>query len=62
MARGVANAWSTAVSCRDAATLAALFRESVETLAAEDYDEEQRDAWASAADDEEAFAKRSRTR
>ncbi|MGJ0503819.1 MAG: GNAT family N-acetyltransferase [Methylocystis sp.] len=39
----------------DAATLAALFRESVDELAAEDYDEAQREAWASKADDEEAF-------
>ena len=39
----------------DAATLAALFRESVDELAADDYDEAQREAWASKADDEEAF-------
>ncbi len=39
----------------DAATLAALFRESVDELAADDYDESQREAWASKADDEEAF-------
>jgi len=39
----------------DAATLAALFRESVDELAADDYDEAQRDAWASKVDDEEAF-------
>lgn len=42
----------------DAPTLAALFRASVEALAAEDYDADQREAWASAADDEEAFAAR----
>ncbi|HEY8125658.1 MAG TPA: GNAT family N-acetyltransferase [Methylocystis sp.] len=42
----------------DAATLAALFRASVAALAADDYDEAQRDAWASAADDEAAFASR----
>jgi putative acetyltransferase len=42
----------------DAATLAALFRESIEQLAAEDYDADQREAWASAADDEAAFAAR----
>ncbi|WP_363347749.1 GNAT family N-acetyltransferase [Methylocystis echinoides] len=42
----------------DAATLAALFRASVEELAAEDYDADQREAWASAADDEAAFASR----
>ncbi|MGJ0395714.1 MAG: N-acetyltransferase family protein [Methylocystis sp.] len=40
----------------DAATLAALFRESVDELAADDYDEAQREAWASKADDEEAFS------
>jgi putative acetyltransferase len=42
----------------DAAPLAALFRASIEGLAAEDYDAEQREAWASAADDEAAFAAR----
>lgn len=42
----------------DAATLAALFRASVETLAVDDYDEDQRAAWASAADDEAAFGAR----
>ncbi len=42
----------------DAATLAALFRASVEELAAEDYDPDQREAWVSAADDEAAFAAR----
>lgn len=42
----------------DAATLAALFRASVEKLAEEDYDDEQRAAWISAADDEDAFAGR----
>lgn len=42
----------------DAATLAALFRASIEALAAEDYDADQREAWASAADDEAAFAAR----
>jgi len=40
----------------DASTLAALFRASVEELAAEDYDADQREAWVSAADDEAAFA------
>ncbi|WP_457796372.1 GNAT family N-acetyltransferase [Methylocystis sp. S23] len=40
----------------DAATLAALFRASVEELTAEDYSDDQREAWASAADDERAFA------
>jgi len=42
----------------DAPTLAALFRASVGELAAEDYDEDQREAWISAADDEGAFATR----
>jgi putative acetyltransferase len=42
----------------DAPLLAEIFRESVETLAAEDYDEDQRAAWAAAADDEAEFAKR----
>ncbi len=42
----------------DARVLAALFRASVEALAAEDYDADQREAWASAADDEAAFAAR----
>jgi putative acetyltransferase len=39
----------------DAVTLIALFRASVDELAAEDYSDEQRKAWASAADDEAAF-------
>lgn len=42
----------------DAESLAALFRASIETLAADDYDDDQREAWASAADDEAAFAAR----
>lgn len=42
----------------DAQTLAALFRASVETLAADHYDHDQLDAWASVVDDEEDFAKR----
>lgn len=42
----------------DAAALAALFRASVDQLAAEDYDADQREAWASVADDEVAFAAR----
>jgi putative acetyltransferase len=42
----------------DAAALAALFRASIDGLAAEDYDADQREAWASAADDEAAFAAR----
>ncbi|QGM99026.1 GNAT family N-acetyltransferase [Methylocystis parvus] len=42
----------------DAPTLAALFRASVEELTAEDYSDDQREAWASVADDEEAFARK----
>jgi putative acetyltransferase len=42
----------------DAPLLAEIFRASIEELAADDYGEAQRGAWASAADDEEAFAKR----
>ncbi|MBY6240763.1 GNAT family N-acetyltransferase [Methylosinus sp. Sm6] len=42
----------------DAPALATIFRESVETLAADDYDEDQRAAWAAAADDEAAFAQK----
>jgi len=42
----------------DAPTLAALFRASVEELAADDYDNKQREAWVSAADDEAEFAAR----
>jgi putative acetyltransferase len=42
----------------DAATLAALFRASIDELGAEDYDVEQREAWASVADDGPAFAAR----
>ena len=39
----------------DARRCAEIFRMSVEELAAEDYDADQREAWASRADDEEAF-------
>jgi putative acetyltransferase len=42
----------------DAPRLVALFRESVETLAEEFYDEDQRAAWAARAEDEAAFAAR----
>ncbi len=35
-----------------------IFRSSIEELAADDYDADQREAWSSAADDEEAFAAR----
>ncbi len=37
---------------------AQIFRAGVEELAAEDYDADQREAWASTADDEDAFAAR----
>ena len=42
----------------DAVLLAEIFRASVEELTTEDYSEAQQQAWASAADDEQAFAGR----
>ena len=42
----------------DAAVLADIFRASIEGLAAEDYSQTQVDAWAAAADDEDAFEDR----
>lgn len=42
----------------DSEALAELFRASIAELAAEDYDETQREAWISRADDEEDFAAR----
>ncbi len=42
----------------DTAALAALFHESVDELAEEDYDDAQREAWASQADDPAAFGAR----
>jgi putative acetyltransferase len=39
----------------DVPLLAEIFRAAIEELAAEDYNEAQQEAWASAADDEEAF-------
>ncbi|MBL8588129.1 MAG: GNAT family N-acetyltransferase [Methylobacteriaceae bacterium] len=42
----------------DAPVLAAIFREAVEELTIDEYDDEQRAAWAAAADDVEAFARR----
>src|SRR6202020_162934 len=39
----------------DARRCAEIFRSSIEELAAEDYSDEQREAWASRADDEQAF-------
>jgi putative acetyltransferase len=42
----------------DTPLLAEIFRASIEELTADDYSEGARQAWASAADDEESFAKR----
>jgi len=42
----------------DAPLLAEIFRASIEELATEDYSEAQQEAWASAADDEAAFAEK----
>jgi putative acetyltransferase len=42
----------------DTPILAAIFAAAIEELAAEDYSEAQREAWAGAADDEEQFGKR----
>ena len=42
----------------DARRCAEIFRSSIEELAVDDYDEEQREAWASGADDEQAFGAR----
>ena len=42
----------------DAGACARIFRESVEELTLEDYNSEQREAWSSRADDEEAFARK----
>ncbi len=42
----------------DAEAVAEIFRASVEELTADDYSEAQRAAWAAAADDEQAFARR----
>ena len=42
----------------DAPLLAEIFRASIVELTGEDYSESQQQAWASAADDEEAFAAR----
>jgi putative acetyltransferase len=42
----------------DVAVLAAIFVAAVEELTGEDYSESQQEAWAGAADDEEAFGKR----
>jgi putative acetyltransferase len=42
----------------DTKRCAEIFRASIEELAAEDYSDDQREAWASRADDEEAFGAR----
>ena len=42
----------------DTPLLAEIFRASIEELTANDYNESQQEAWASAADDEEEFARR----
>jgi putative acetyltransferase len=42
----------------DVPLLAEIFRSSIEELTADDYGEAQQEAWASAADDEEAFGER----
>jgi putative acetyltransferase len=42
----------------DAKRCAEIFRSSIEELAADDYNEEQREAWTSRADDEQAFGAR----
>jgi putative acetyltransferase len=42
----------------DARRCAEIFRASIAELAVDDYDEDQREAWASRADDEPAFAAR----
>ena len=42
----------------DAPDLAEIFRDSISELTQEDYDDDQREAWISAADDEDAFAAR----
>ena len=41
----------------DVKRCAEIYRSSIEELAADDYDEAQRDAWAARADDEAAFGK-----
>lgn len=42
----------------DAKLLAAIFRAAIAGLTEEDYDDDQREAWAAKADDEAAFAER----
>jgi len=54
MARGAAPGLRPFLPA-DAPALAALFRASIEELAADDYDDDQRAAWASTADDIAVF-------
>ena len=42
----------------DTPVLAAIFAAAIQELTGDDYDEEQQEAWASAADDEEEFGKK----
>lgn len=42
----------------DAPLVAEIFRESIAELTADDYSEAQQEAWAAAADDEDAFARK----
>lgn len=42
----------------DTPELAAIFRAAIAELTAEDYDDDQREAWAEAADDEDTFGQR----
>jgi putative acetyltransferase len=43
---------------QDTATVAQIFRDAIEELTEDDYDEAQRAAWSASADDEEDFAAR----
>jgi putative acetyltransferase len=43
---------------QDGSVVAQIFRDAIEELTEEDYDEAQRAAWMASADDEEDFAKR----
>jgi putative acetyltransferase len=58
MARATPNLSMRPMLPGDAPLLAQIFRASIEEVASEDYSEAQCEAWASAADDEEAFGKR----
>jgi|SRR5579863_5607465 len=43
---------------QDASAVAQIFRDAIEDLTSDDYDEVQRAAWSASADDEESFARR----